>query len=140
MQWRQRVCPLSQLQGRDMSVLSLNMVVLSFLFFGIGTAFAEDKDSKMNCHEQMKKICPGLEMGAGLGKCLHEKKDQFSSECREKGAHRKEQMEEFHKVCKEDIEKFCKINPGEGRIKKCLAKKSEVSKTCKDKINTVNRH
>ncbi len=105
------------------------------------------------CKADAEKLCPGQEMGRGLGKCLKEKLAEIQdTECKAQVEHisammakRKEARQgkgrAFFKACKSEIKTLCKgTKPGDGRIIDCLKEKakedsSKISPECKSAMD-----
>ena len=105
-------------------------------------AFAEGEGEanreKGPCIADIKKLCGDVKPGGGaIAKCLREKKDQVSAECKafheQKKGEMKEKFSQAKEACAADREKFCKdVKPGGGAIIKCLkAHEAELSEACK---------
>ncbi len=100
---------------------------------------------KGECRVEIAKLCPGLEKGAALGKCVDEHMDQLSPKCKERFQKRKEKHEQVVKLreamkeaCKADQEKFCPGKElGEGLLKCAKEKESELSAGCKEAIEKL---
>ena len=79
------------------------------------------------CTEDVKKFCADVQPGEGrIAKCLLKNQEGLSEACR---AHQKAawaRMKTIGEACKEDTERFCSsVEPGEGRILRCLQKNKE---------------
>ena len=85
------------------------------------------------CKADATKLCPGMEAGSGLFKCMHEKEAQVSTECKAKMAEGHAKMQAAKDACKDDVQKFCKdVKEGGGRIIQCMkAHEAELSAECK---------
>ena len=90
------------------------------------------------CSGDVEKLCKGVKPGQGrILQCLKAHKDEVSPECKQwvatKGEEIKSKLEEVQKACSGDVEKLCKgVEPGEGRIPKCLWQNREkLSPECK---------
>jgi len=89
------------------------------------------------CAGDVAKFCGDVKPGEGrIAKCLKENKDQLSPECKAHVAKVKETLKEVHKACEDDVTMFCAgVQPGEGRILKCLKEhKAELSSKCQEGI------
>ena len=91
------------------------------------------------CKADFQKLCGDVKPGEGrIQACLKEHKDDISQECRAfleaKGKEIREKIEQISEACKSDAQKLCPgIEPGEGRILKCLMQhQEEVSDQCKN--------
>lgn len=121
-------------------ILLATTMVLS-LFLG-SVAMAEHHE-KGPCFDEIKKLCPDMKMGEGMGKCIHEKKSQLTPECQaklaEKKEHMKARMHEWGKACKDDVKKHCKdVQKGEGRVVDCLKSHLEgLTPACKEKMDKL---
>lgn len=114
--------------------------VLSLSFFSLAaTAIESGGDEK--CLQEAQKLCPGLTMQNGLGKCMRSRKSEFSNECQAKSENMKAEFKATFKDCKDDIKTVCKdVSPGGGRIIKCLKENSaRLSPTCKAHVDKSKR-
>ena len=112
---------------RLLVVLLVCFVALVF----VSGAFAQEGRP---CAGDVAKFCGDVKSGEGrLIKCLKEKKDQLSPECKAHVAKVKDKLKEVHKACEDDLTMFCAgVEPGEGRIMKCMREhKAELSSKCK---------
>ena len=95
-------------------------------------------DDKLPCAEEIAKHCKEVKPGGGriLG-CLDEHQKELSDSCRKKLEESKKKLMEAQQACTGDMEKFCKdVQPGEGRILKCLREHSqELSIVCSQVID-----
>ena len=97
------------------------------------------------CREEIQKLCPDIEKGPELAKCVDEHADKLSAECKEHHAKRKEKHEEILKLresvkeaCKSDQEKFCKDKEiGEGLMKCMKEHEKELSEGCQSAIDKL---
>lgn len=92
------------------------------------------------CAADAAKLCPGIEHGEGrIAKCLREKKDQVSAECKAAKEKMKDALQEMKEACHDDVEKFCgNVEAGRGRIMKCMKKhQAEVSPSCRAEIEQM---
>ena len=73
--------------------------------------------------------------------CLKEHEKDLTPCCREKVAGIEKRLEEAKQICAVDTEKFCKgIQPGEGRIAKCLNEHiEEISPDCREKVSGLKK-
>jgi hypothetical protein len=112
------------------------------LFFACSWHCAYAAEQTRPCAEELATYCKGMRPGEGrLLKCLEGHKDDLSATCREKLAAVEKLIKEAQEACLPDIEKFCKdIQPGEGRILRCLKKHDrEISAACVEKIEGVKK-
>jgi hypothetical protein len=89
------------------------------------------------CAGDVAKFCKDVKPGEGrIAKCLKENKEKLSPECTAHVAKVKEALKEVHAACEDDITMFCAgVQPGEGRIAKCLKEhKAELSSKCQEGI------
>jgi hypothetical protein len=95
---------------------------------------ADDKP----CQGDAQKLCPGMKIGQGLGKCLADHQDQLSDGCKAKFKENKDKMKEAIAKCEADKKKFCPdTQPGEGRILKCLQEHAaQLSADCKSQLKS----
>ena len=98
---------------------------------------ARAEEQNLTCSEEISKYCQGIKPGGGrLLACLKEREKELSTDCREKVAEIEKRLEEAKEICAGDTEKFCKgIQPGEGRIARCLNEHiQEISPNCREKV------
>ena len=103
-------------------------------------AYAEEQ--KLACAEEIAQYCKGVKPGGGrLLVCLKEHEKDLTPSCREKVAGIEKRLEEAKQICSKDTEKFCKgIQPGEGRIAKCLNEHiEEISSACREKVSGLKK-
>ena len=103
-------------------------------------AYAEEQN--LTCSEEISKYCKGVKPGGGrLLACLKEHERRSDATCREKVAEIEKRLEEAKQICAGDTEKFCKgIQPGEGRIAKCLNEHlQEISPICREKVSGLKQ-
>ena len=103
-------------------------------------AYAEEQ--KLTCSEEITKYCKGVKPGGGrLLVCLKEHEKDLTPTCSGKVAEIEKRLEEAKQICAEDTEKFCKgIQPGEGRIAKCLNEHiEEISPACREKVSGLKK-
>jgi hypothetical protein len=116
----------------------ISCVVLFLVMLCAGAwsmAYAEVQ--KLACSEEIAQYCKGVKPGGGrLLVCLKEHEKDLSPLCRGKIAEIEKRLEEAKQICAKDTEKFCKgIQPGEGRIAKCLNEHmEEISPDCREKV------
>jgi len=101
------------------------------------------------CQADAEKFCKDVKPGGGAKvRCLAQHESEVSSACRESlrraKAHREEakrRSREFVEACKADARKLCnRVNPGEGRVVRCLAdKKDQLSPACRDKLSQARK-
>jgi hypothetical protein len=91
------------------------------------------------CAKDMDLLCPGVNMGKEMHKCMHDNRKKISKECKSKMADMKKAMKGVHAACHEDAEKYCgDVKPGKGAMKTCMKDHmDELSQSCKDKIQDV---
>ncbi|MBU2573668.1 MAG: cysteine rich repeat-containing protein [Elusimicrobia bacterium] len=100
----------------------------------LGTAAKAEENP---CKADKEKFCKDVQPGEGrIIKCLKEHEAELSAGCKAKGDELKKKADELKEACQADLDKFCKdIQPGEGRLAKCLKEhNAELSKTCSKKI------
>ena len=103
-------------------------------------AYAEEQ--KLICSEEIAQYCKGVKPGGGrLLICLKEHEKDLTPICREKVAEIEKRLKEAKQICAADTEKFCKgIQPGEGRIAKCLNEHiEEISLACREKVSGLKK-
>ena len=107
---------------------------------GWSSAYAEEQ--KLACSEEIAQYCKGVKPGGGrLLVCLKEHEKDLTPSCREKIAGIEKRLEEAKQICTVDTEKFCKgVQPGEGRIAKCLNEHiEEISLNCREKVSGLKK-
>ena len=95
-------------------------------------------DDKLPCAEEIAKHCKEVKPGGGrILNCLDEHQKELSDSCRKKLEESKKKLMEAQQACTGDMEKYCKdVQPGEGRILKCLREHSqELSIACSQVID-----
>lgn len=122
-------------------------VIASSLFVLALSSFAQAQDAAPAghmghgpCAADAAKLCPGIEHGEGrIAKCLHEKKDQVSAECKANKEKMKQAFKEIKEACHDDVEKFCgSTKAGGGRIMKCMKEhKEELSPGCRGEVEQM---
>jgi hypothetical protein len=98
-------------------------------------------EQKFACREEIAQYCKGAKPGGGrILSCLKEHESDLSPACREKLAAIENLLKEAKRACAADIERFCKgIQPGEGRIARCLKEHvEEVSPQCREKMHGMS--
>jgi len=94
------------------------------------------------CKADIKRLCGDVKPGEGrIQACLKEHKDEISQECKDTIAAAAEKLkgkiEDVAQACEGDAAKLCPgIEPGEGRILKCLLEhKEELSDGCSTSLS-----
>ncbi len=91
------------------------------------------------CAKDMDLLCPGVNPGPEMHKCMHDNRKKISKECKSKMADMKKAMKGIHAACHEDAEKYCgDVKPGKGAMKSCMKDHmDELSQACKDKLEDM---
>jgi hypothetical protein len=116
------------------------IILTGFFLLGawnVSCAFAEEARI---CAEELARFCKDVRPGGGrIIACLKNHESELSTACRDKLQSVQKKLEEAKQTCANDIEKFCKgVEPGEGRIAKCLEKHTDdLSPTCAEKLEWV---
>jgi hypothetical protein len=91
------------------------------------------------CEEDIAKFCRDVKPGAGrLADCLDQHKMELSDKCKTRFEDVKQEFKGKYKTCEDDIIRFCTwIQPGEGRLLKCLKenKSNLLSDDCKENVS-----
>jgi Cysteine rich repeat len=114
------------------------LVIAGLLLMSV--AQADDREMRGACRAEMKKLCKDVQPGGGrLAMCLKQRESDLSPRCRERIAEAKQDRKELSEACKADAENVCKgIEPGQGRIMRCLAEnKEKLSIGCQAEIARV---
>ncbi len=100
------------------------------------------QEQNFACAEEIEQYCKDVKPGGGrLLACLKEHESDLSPTCREKVAELEKMIKEAVQTCAADIERYCKgIQPGEGRIAKCLKEHiEEISPDCREKVHGIRK-
>jgi hypothetical protein len=122
------------------AVLFLVVLCAALLSRTGSRAYAEEQ--KLACSEEIAQYCKGVKPGGGrILICLKEHEKDLTPTCRDKVAGTEKRLEEAKQTCAKDTEKFCKgIQPGEGRIVKCLNEHTEeISPACREKVSGLKK-
>ncbi len=114
------------------------LLLLGMLLTGPAHA-AVDVES---CKADAQKYCPGVKPGGGaIEACLKKNETSLSPECMQFRKEMKGKVDTFAKACGGDIKTYCaKVQPGEGRILKCLKQnETTLSPTCKGQMTPASR-
>lgn len=96
------------------------------------------KGPKGPCHEEVKKLCAGIEPGEGrMRECIMENKDKFSAGCKAKMQKRHEMMTKVRDACKADKEKLCPNADGKA-VRSCFKEnKDKLSTSCQTALKEM---
>ena len=122
------------------AVLFLVVLCAALLSRTGSRAYAEEQ--KLICSEEIAQYCKGVKPGGGrILICLKEHEKDLTPTCRDKVAEIEKRLKEAQQICAADTEKFCKgIEPGEGRIAKCLnGHVEEISPACREKVSGLKK-
>ena len=125
-----------------MKCISMTLTALCAVIFLIsisGSLASAQSPGKANrlCMADIDKFCKGMAPGNGrIAKCLNEHASELSPECKANRIELKKKITEMRENCKADVDKFCKdVNPGAGRIIKCLkTHEAELDPACRADI------
>jgi len=121
--------------------IRMQIVVLSLVLLSVsagGRTYAAEEE--LPCADEIAKYCKEVKPGGGrILDCLNEHQKDLSVSCRKKLEESKKRLMEAQQACTGDMEKFCKdIQPGGGRILKCLREHTEeLSSACRQVIEKV---
>ena len=98
---------------------------------------AQEIDSA--CAKDVERLCPGLQPGPKLRKCIQEKQPEFSPECKARIEERETLRREFLKSCNDDIRTYCaNTERGRGRLRRCLqAQTDRLSPECRSVLEQI---
>jgi Cysteine rich repeat len=143
-----RYCPAgsliySLLEASNMKCIMITPLLVCAALLAITAAQADDREIRGACRADMKKNCRDVQPGGGrLAMCLKQHESELSPACKEKIAEAKKDRKELSEACKADAENVCKgIEPGQGRIMRCLAEnKEKLSVGCQAEIARIQSH
>ena len=128
-------------EERDKRRTTVIPIILTGFFllatWNVPCAFAEEARI---CAEDLVRFCKDVRPGGGrIVTCLKSHEGELTPACKDKLQALQKKLEEAKQVCAPEIEKFCKgIEPGEGRIARCLEKHSDdLSSGCAEKLDWV---
>jgi hypothetical protein len=110
------------------------------LCFASTPAFAQkeqDVTRQGPCRADIEQFCKNVKPGKGrVLKCMKQYTTHLSTACAAHISEVKEQTAVFKKVCKRDVEKFCRdMEPGAGRVHRCLKEhQADLAVRCADYI------
>jgi len=111
-----------------------------FFLFCAWTDRSVSAEEERPCAEDIAKFCKDVKPGGGrIITCLKGHEGELSPLCKDRLWESQKRLDEAKRVCASDIEKFCKdVEPGEGRIARCLEKyTADLSPACAKKLNWV---
>lgn len=121
-----------------LAATALAVFVLCFLLI----AGAEAPAAQGPCADDIAKYCKDVKPGGGrLAKCLKDNEKQLSPACKASIEESKKRVQEAHRACADDVQKYCKdVKPGQGRIVRCLKEhEKELSPECRAKLTEPRR-
>jgi len=119
--------------------LFITVSLLFLILYSGAYAYAQES---LICADDIDKFCKGIRPGGGrLLNCLKSHETELTESCRGKISELQEIVKSAEKACSGDISKFCReIQPGEGRILKCLREHDkELSTACSTKLATISK-
>jgi hypothetical protein len=104
------------------------------LVLATGPAPAQEIESA--CVKDVERLCPDLEPGPKLRKCIQEKRAEFSPECKARIEEREKLRREFLESCTDDIRTYCaNTERGRGRLRRCLeAQLGRLTPECRSAV------
>jgi hypothetical protein len=104
------------------------------LVLATGPAPAQEIESA--CVKDVERLCPDLEPGPKLRKCIREKREEFSPECKARAEEREKVRREFLESCTDDIRTYCaNTERGRGRLRRCLeAQLGRLTPECRSAV------
>lgn len=119
------------------AIVLLFALALAAFSVGVRSSTAAYAEEPRCCAEEIEKFCKDVKPGEGrIAKCLKEHENELSEACKGKCEEVSTRLKDVRQACAEDVERFCKdVQPGEGRIAKCLRKhENEISSVCKESL------
>ena len=115
--------------NKKYSILSAVAVAVLVGLASVGLQ-ADDKKGRV-CKADVERLCGSIEKGEGrIRKCMKEKKDQLSAECRAKIEERMAFRQKMRDACKEDKKKFCKGKKRKEARQCMIENKAQLSANC----------
>lgn len=106
---------------------------LAGLGLALAPAPAPAQEIESACAKDVERLCPNLQPGPKLRKCIQEKQAEFSPECKARIEEREQRRRAFLDSCGDDIRTFCaNTERGRGRLRRCLlAQPDRLSPECR---------
>jgi hypothetical protein len=120
-------------------MLFITISLLHIVLYPNYHAYAQEP---LICADDIEKYCKEVKPGGGrLLNCLKSHETELSVSCRGKISELQGIVKECEQACSGDITQFCKeIQPGEGRIMKCLREHDkELSSSCSAKLEMIGK-
>jgi hypothetical protein len=117
-------------------------IIISLLHIVLYPNYHAYAQESLICADDIEKYCKEVKPGGGrLLNCLKSHETELSVSCRGKISELQGIVKECEQACSGDITQFCKeIQPGEGRIMKCLREHDkELSSTCSAKLEMIGK-
>ena len=119
--------------------LFITVSLLFLILYSGAYAYAQES---LICADDIDKFCKGIRPGGGrLLNCLKSHETDLTESCRGKISELQGIVKSAEEACSGDISQFCReIQPGEGRILKCLREHDkELSTACSAKLETISK-
>lgn len=116
--------------------LAVCLAGLAGLGLALAGAPAVAQEIEGVCARDVERLCPNLERGRQLRKCIQERQSEFSPECKARMEELEGRRRAFREACADDIRTYCaNTEGGRGRILRCLqAQQLRLSPECRTAV------